>query len=161
MIVSTFEVLYPGMRDRAYFSVRAILQINTGARFRSRDHASRYRIPVISSSPHRHADTDFRHVTRMLEFNSHPDRPTVDFPREGTNTPLHSLWMSNLLVDLTRIGPNPTLRSCESYCNQSSSYDRQHPGHLLHAPGRTCRRRSLLGHRQIVRTGLNVVSKPN
>ena len=51
LIVSTFEACfdstkqpYPGMRDRAYFSARAILQINMRARVRSRDCASKYPI---------------------------------------------------------------------------------------------------------------------
>ena len=28
---------------------------------------------------------------------------------------MHLLWVSNLFVDLTRVGQNPTLRSYESY----------------------------------------------
>ena len=48
LIVSTFEAcfdstkqLYPGMRDRAYFSARAILRINVGARAQSREYPTR------------------------------------------------------------------------------------------------------------------------
>ena len=121
-ILSTFEScfdstkqLYPGLRDRAYFSARAILQINTGAKLQSRDHALKYPIPAVSSGPHQHADPDFQHIIRMFECNSGPDRPAIDFPRGGINTPAHLMWMSNLFVDQTCIGPNPTLRSYESY----------------------------------------------
>jgi hypothetical protein len=120
LIVSTFEAcfdstkqLYPGMRDRAYFSARAILQINVGARTQSSDRASKYPIPATPSSSFQHADPDLHHVIRMLECNR--SQPTLDFPRGDTTTHAHSLWMSNLFVDLTRVGPNPTLRSCESY----------------------------------------------
>ena len=128
LIVSTFgacfdstKQLYPGMRDRAYFSARAILQINTGAKLRSRDHASKYPIPTVSSGPYRHTDPDFYHIIRMLQFNSGPDRPTIDFPRGGTNTPAHLLWMSNLFVELTRIGPNPILRPHEPHLSVAAT----------------------------------------
>jgi len=123
LIVSTFGAcfdstgqLYPGMRDRAYFSARAILQINVGARAQSPEHASKYPILAIPSSSSQHTDPDLYHIILMLEFNlhkpnSHPNRPNFDFPRVGTNTHAHSLWMSNLLVDLTYAGPNPILHS--------------------------------------------------
>jgi hypothetical protein len=122
LIVSTFEAcfdstkqLYPGMRDRAYFSARAILQINVGARARSHEHASKYPIPAIPSNSIQHTDPDLHHIIRMLKCNFDPVEPTLDFPKEGTNTHAHSLWMSNLFVDLTRVGPNPTLRSYAPY----------------------------------------------
>ena len=44
--------------------------------------------------------------------------PPADPPSTSqgwTKTHTHSLWMSNLFVDLTRMGPNPTLRSYDSY----------------------------------------------
>jgi hypothetical protein len=122
LIVSTFEAcfdstkqLYPAMRDRAYFSARAILQINTGARAQSREHAIKYPIPAVSSSSVQHIDPDLHHVIRMVECNSNPDKPALEFPKVGTNTQAHSLWVSNLFVDLTRVGPNPTLWSYKSY----------------------------------------------
>jgi len=122
LIVSTFDTcfdstkqLYPGMRDCAYFSARAILQINTGARAQSHERASKYPIPAVSSSSFQHTDPDLHHTIRMLELNSGHGRSTLDFPRGGTHTLTHSLWMSNLFVDLARVGPNPTLRSYEAY----------------------------------------------
>jgi len=119
-IVSTFEAcfdstkqLYPGMRDRAYFSARAILQINMRARARSHECASKYPIPAIFSGSFQTTDPDLRHVLRMLERNSHT--PTLDFPSEDTSTHAHTLWMSIFFVDLTHAGPNPTLESYGSY----------------------------------------------
>jgi hypothetical protein len=107
--------LYPGMRDRAYFSARAILQINMRARAHSDDRASDYPIPPVSPSSAQNADPDLHHIISMLKHNFTPGRPTLDFPRVDKNTHTHSLWMSNLFVDLTRMGPNPTLRSYDSY----------------------------------------------
>ena len=127
LIVSAFGTcfdstgqLYPGMRDQAYFSARAMLQINMGARAQSHKHASKYPILAIPSSSSQHTDPDLHHIILMLELNlhksnSHPNRPTFSFPSVGTNTHTHSLWVSNLLVDLTHTGPNPILRSYSSY----------------------------------------------
>ena len=121
-IVSVFKAcfdstkqLHPNMRDRAYFSARAILQINTRARTQSCKRASKYPIPADSSSSSKSTDPDLRHILHMLELNSNSDRPIFDFPRGDTNTHAHLLWMSNLFVDLARVGPNLTLESYESY----------------------------------------------
>jgi len=121
-IVSTFESCfdsakqpYPGMRDRAYFSAQAILQINLRSRAQSRERVSKYLIPAVASSSFKHTDPDLHHTIHMLELNSGHGRFTLDFPRGGTHTPTHSLWMSNLFVDLTRVNPNPILKSYESY----------------------------------------------
>jgi len=122
LIFSTFEACfdstkrpYPGMRDRAYFSARAILQINAGARLRSHACASKYPIPAISSSSFQQIDPDLRHAICMLELNLGVGTPTLDFPREDANTHPHSLWMSNLFVDLIRVDPGLTLRSYQPY----------------------------------------------
>jgi len=122
LIVSTFEAcfdsakqLYPGMRDRAYFSARAILQINTGARAQSNERASQYPLPAICLSSFQRTDPDLHHILHVLERNVGSHRPTLDFPRGGTNTHAHSLWLSNLFVDLTLTGPNPILESYRSY----------------------------------------------
>jgi hypothetical protein len=122
LIVVTFEAcfdsnkqLYPGMRDRAYFSAKAILQINMRARARFNKHASKYPIPATSSSSVQHIDPDLHHIIHMLECNLAPGAPTLNFPRADTTTRAHSLWISNLFVDLTHTGPNPTLASCTSY----------------------------------------------
>ena len=126
LIVSAFEAcfdstkqLYPGMKDRAYFSARAILQINTGARAQSYEHASKYPIPRTPPSSSHHANPDLYNTLHMLEANSGPGRPTLDFPRVGTNSQIHLVWMSNLFIDLCHIGPNPTLKSWQSYFSAS------------------------------------------
>jgi len=122
VIVSTFEAcfsttkqLYPGMRDRAYFSAQVILKINIRARTQPYEHASKYPIPKISSGSLQHTDPDLHHVICMLECNFGNGRPTFNFPREGVNSHAHSLWVSKLLVDVIHTGPNPTLKSYKSY----------------------------------------------
>jgi len=63
----------------------------------------------------RHTDPDLHHIIHVAERNLRSDRPTLDFPRVGTNTHNHLLWTSNLFVDLTHMGPNLILGSYESY----------------------------------------------
>ncbi|KAF9646287.1 hypothetical protein BDM02DRAFT_3188951 [Thelephora ganbajun] len=122
LIVSTFEAcfdsakqLYPGMRDRAYFSARAIFKISIDARLQSREHATKYPVPAVSLSSVQHADPDLYHIIQMLKCNFGDGRSTLTFPSGHTLTLTHSLWMSNLFVDLTRAGPNPNLKSYRSY----------------------------------------------
>jgi len=122
LIVSTLETcfdstkqLYPGMRDRAYFSARAVLQISTRARIRSQDHASKYPIPAVSADAEhlsRPSDRDLFHLIYMLELNLNTSRPILLFPGQAKNT---SLWLSNLFVDLTHVGQNPILQSYSCY----------------------------------------------
>ena len=121
-IVFTFETcfdstkqLYPGMRDRAYFSARAILQISMRARSRSQDHGSKYPIPAVSASSYRGNDPDLSHLIRMLKSQLNARRPSLLFPDETEITRIHSLWLSNLFVDLTHMGPNPIMKDCLSY----------------------------------------------
>ena len=130
LIISTFEAcfdsttqLHPGTRDRAYFSARAILQVSIRARVQSNEHASKYPIPTVPPSPFQHTDPDLHHVICMLRCNFNPGRPTFPFPMGGMNTHTHSLWMSNLLVDVTHMGPNPILRSCQSYFSAAITND--------------------------------------
>jgi len=124
LIVSTFEACfdstkqpYPGMRDRAYLSARAILQINMRARAQSHELASKYPIPAISLGSFKHTDPDLHHIIHMLERILGTHGPILNFPRGDKNTHAHSLWMSNLFVDLTCAGLIPTLESYESYLN--------------------------------------------
>ena len=121
IIVSTFEAcfdstkqLYPGMRDRAYFSARAILQINTCARNQPHKHAC-YPIPAVSTSASEQMDPDLQHIVLILQRNFDAERPVFPFPKEGTYN--HLLWVSNLLVDMTNLGPNPSLESHRSHLN--------------------------------------------
>jgi len=112
------------MRDRAYFSAWAILQINLGARIQSHECASKYPIPEVpsrspiledSSDTSPQTDPDIHHIIRLLQSNLHSDRPTLGFPRASATTHNHLLWTSNLFVDFTNVEPNPILRSYESY----------------------------------------------
>jgi len=121
LIVSTFEAcfdstkrLYPRMGDRAYFSARAILQINTRARAQSNEHASTYPIPTIFLGSYRRVDFDLSNVIWILQRNlgAFPDLP---FPDVDAATPTRSLWLSNLFVDLTHAGLNPILEPCVFY----------------------------------------------
>ena len=137
-IVSTFEAcfdsseqLYPGMKDRAYLSARAILQINMRARAQSQELASKYPFPAIPSSSVQHTDPDLHHIIRMFECNSGPGKSTLAFPRGGTNTHAHLLWMSTLFVDVTRVGPNPILESYESYLSVATANHRPTIANLL------------------------------
>lgn len=103
------------MRDRAYFSARTILQIKTSARAQYYEYASRYPIPAVSSSSSQQTDPDLQHIILVLQRNFDAERPVFPFPKEGTHN--HLLWVSNLLVDMTRVGPNPNLESHRSHLN--------------------------------------------
>ena len=119
VIVSIYEACfdstrepYPGMRNRAYFSGRAIVQINMRARVRSLEHASKYSIPTptISATPFHRVDYDLYDIVRMLEINARALIPVLPNLPQRANTHAHSLWLSNLLVDLARPSPNPMLK---------------------------------------------------
>ena len=119
-IVSTFEACFdstkhphPGMRDRAYFSARAILQINLMARAHGR--TPEYQIPDTSSNASHHTDPDLHHIIHLLKRNTRYDKPTLVFPRAGANTHDHLVWMSNFFVELTHVQPIPVLGSYASY----------------------------------------------
>ena len=121
VIVSTFEAcfdstkqLYPGMRDRAYFSARAILQISMSSRAQFRNCASDYPIPEVPPSSSQ-LDTDLQHILLMLQRNFDTERPFFPFPMESTRN--HLLWASNLLIDMSSTGKNPNLGSHRSYLN--------------------------------------------
>ena len=122
-VVSTFEAcfdsthrLYPGLRDRAYFSARAILKINVGARSQSQKCAEKYPIPIIPSNPSTNTDPDFNHILKVLMCNFGTYQPILDFPTVEENTHAHLLWVSDFLSDLTgRVRLNPLFDSYESY----------------------------------------------
>jgi len=87
----------------------------TGARARSYECTSKYPIPAISSISFKHTNPDLLHVIYMLKRNSGTHRPTLDLLRGNTNPRAHSLWMSNLFLDLTRPGSNQALESYETF----------------------------------------------
>jgi len=116
LIVSAFEAcfdsakqVYPGMRDRAYFSARAILQINLRGRVRPQERASKYPIPAVFSNPLYNTDPDIYHLIRILEQNLGDPRPTVNFYLMEGTTYAHRLWVTNLFVDLACVGLKPIL----------------------------------------------------
>ena len=121
LIVSIFEAcfdstkeVYPSMRDRAYFSARAILQIHARARTQSNEHALRYPIPAAPESSIDAEDYGLHQLLSVLEQVSRTPRIILDFDVLAANDHTdHSFWLSNLFVELTRVGPNPTLKSCE------------------------------------------------
>ena len=107
-IVSTFKACfaptknpYPGMNNRAYLCGRAILHINMSARLKSEECASKYPIPYGFFS----VSGDSRELREILRlFWSTSQGVSWDhFFLNGT--PTHSLWMSNLFVDMTRADP--------------------------------------------------------
>ena len=114
VIVSIYEACfdpaqqpYPGMRDHAYFSARAILQITMRARTRSH-HAAKYPVPVRFIYPGPLKYTDLNQVIAILMFNASASTPDLLLPG-SKNTRAHSLWLSNLHMDLTRAGLNQVL----------------------------------------------------
>ena len=92
VIVSAFEAcfdstqqLYPGMRDRAYFSARAILQIYVRARTRPHELASEYQIPY---------QVDHPTLKELREVDSMPWR--------NAYAPLPFFPLSNILSGLVK-----------------------------------------------------------
>ena len=106
-IVSLFEEcfdpagkLYPGSRDRAYYSGRAIMWINTLARCKSEDFAAGFPLPETSYTAPA-SDPDLGHI-----LDGDYDGP--DFLRilhllmiDPEHTPSHSQWASNVLLHLS------------------------------------------------------------
>jgi hypothetical protein len=131
-IVSTFEACfdsaggpYPGMIDRAYFSGRAILRINTAARLQ--ECASKYPIPLERrSSALGIDDVDLRHI--LYQFSGDPRSSRfLGYPRNSgsvgfqyasqMSTPTRSMWLSNLHVDLAWVDPDSTTHTYLSKTN--------------------------------------------
>jgi len=105
MIVSTFEAcfdstrrLYPGSRDRAYYSGRAILWIYTLALCKSEDFARGFPLPNVEyTTPV--PDPDLEHLLLANHVGWHPTRRIVSLLSiKPGQTPSHSQWISNLLL---------------------------------------------------------------
>ena len=124
---------YPGMRDRAYFSARAIVQIDMRAKIRSHENAPQdpiYFMTYVVSS-----DLDLHQVVGTLPCDAYaPNYPSptgrlTRGPRlpflTGENTRAHSLWLSNLLVDL--IGASPTAMLREYKCDPTVAKTNHRP----------------------------------
>ena len=111
------------MRDRAYLSGRAILQINSSARLRSHECASKYPIPCISlewiptsvfSFPFFSTDGDLEFIISMLKFMDPSTGDDGFAPRSICEA--DPLWMSNLFVDLARASYPTTPRLLRTAC---------------------------------------------
>ena len=107
LIVSTFHTcfgpnreVYPGLRDRAYHTGRAILWIHTLAMCRSEEFARMFPLPIIQYT----APASDHDLTHLLGVNAKTS-PTLRFGhllqnRQG-HTPAHSQWISNILLHLS------------------------------------------------------------
>jgi len=105
LIVSTFEAcfdstrtLYPGSRDRAYYSVRAMMWIHTLARRKSKEFASTFPLPdegYITPI----SDPDLEHLLHASPVAPYIDRYTEQLLMiDPGHTHPHSQWISNLLL---------------------------------------------------------------
>jgi len=99
VIVSTFEAcfdstrkLYPGSRDRAYYSARAVLWIHTLALRKSEVFARRFPLPNVEyRTPV--PDPDFEHLLQAM-----CRRVGLLLRINTDHTPSHLRWISNLLL---------------------------------------------------------------
>lgn len=107
LIVSAFRMcfdynreLYPGSRDRAYYSGRAILWIHVLAKCKSDNFASIFPLPTT-----RYIAPDYDHdLTHLLTVNSvpFPDHRFVHLLNTQPGRTLsHSRWVSNVLLHLS------------------------------------------------------------
>ena len=100
IILSSFQdcldpdnVLYPGMRDRAFISGKALVQIHVCAALRS----DRFRYP-IPEFPWGCSPRGVLHFIGQVNLSAGKDI---------SESPANMLWMSALLVAVARLSPNP------------------------------------------------------
>jgi len=101
-IVSTFESCFddtksldPKMRDRAYFSATAILQVHISALSKPEKNTSNYRVPRVHRIDTSNMDDDFKLVLRILASVRQEYFPPSLLP---DITPRNALWISGLLL---------------------------------------------------------------
>ena len=105
-IVSTFHacfgsdaMVYPGSRDRAYYSGRAILWIHTLAMCKSEEFARAFPLPTTRyTAPH--PDRDLTHILYVKSLGSARKHSVLSLDTHRGCTPSHSKWISNLLLHL-------------------------------------------------------------
>jgi hypothetical protein len=102
--------LYSGMSDRAYFSGRAILRINKGAELGSREFASKYPVPILPGYKGYDTGGVNGDLSRVLYWFARGFLCGTLDPSSLGSTLTHSMWISNLHVDITRTGFNPPAR---------------------------------------------------
>ena len=121
---STTEV-YFGMRDRAYSAACTILQIHARARAQSNEHALRYPIPAAPMVIYDQDHPCLSEILSQFERVSCTPRITLGlWNYAGGDHFAHSLWLSNLLVELTRAGPNPIWKSPSTHLFAAATDDR-------------------------------------
>ena len=112
LVVSTSEAcfdrtgkLYPGSRDRAYYSGRAMMWVHTLAMCKSKEFARTFPLPDAGyTAPV--LDPDLRHLFSVLSHPS-PDFPSLDLRCakllriSPERTPSHSQWISSALLHLS------------------------------------------------------------
>ena len=105
VIASTFEAcfdptgkLYPGSRDRAYYSGRAMVWIRVLARRKSLEFSRRF--PLFHAKYEgRGLDPDLRHLLRIDQGVVFDDLNVVElFAIDPEHTPSHAQWISEVLL---------------------------------------------------------------
>jgi len=106
LIVSTFEAcfdstgeVYPGTRDRAYYSGRAIVWIQTLAKCKSEDFANKFPFPTLYG--HLDTDSDLGHILWLNAVRSFDDCSLSMVYIHTGHTPSHIRWISNVLLHLS------------------------------------------------------------
>ena len=99
LIVSTFHScfgsdgeVYPGSRDRAYYSARAILWIQTLAMCKSRT------FPLPTTQYRATGSDDLKQLLNVVQVSSPEDRFGLLLVPRSESTPSHSRWISNVLL---------------------------------------------------------------
>ena len=110
-IVSTLKAcfdstgkVYPGSRDRAYYSARSILWIHICATFVSEEFPNRFPLPTFrcDTTTLDHDLKDLLEIFRLLNtpnFNHISYHTSLDLG-PSDHTPAHSQWFSNALLNL-------------------------------------------------------------
>jgi len=128
LIVSTFEAcfdsigrLYPGSRDRAYYSGRAITWIHTLAMCQSEEFARTFPLPTAGGTP-TGIDFDLHHLLLVSMDWSAGARFAYFLIVHPGNTPSHLQWISNVLLHLA--WANRTTPDFEHFWHHIPSTDR-------------------------------------
>jgi len=116
LILSTFEAcfdstrkLYPGSRDRAYYSGRAILWIHTLAMRKSYDFVRDFPLPNVEyTTPV--PDPDLEELLQANCYNPDPSPPRIHSRINQDQTPSHLEWFSNLLLHRPPVDPTGQYR---------------------------------------------------
>ena len=109
LVVSVFEArfdsnggMYPGSRDRAYDSERAIMWICTLAMRKSEEFADTFLLSRNNMWTAPYLDLDLRHLLPANIGMRSPGSCSVNLLRiDPGHTPSHTRWASNVLLHLT------------------------------------------------------------